>query len=157
MDGLVFEGRLCYPDVKMLQKKLNINWSIVEAVIFDVDGTLYDQRKLRAWMFMELIQYYLMHPGRLQEWKILRDFRRERERHASEVAVNIESAQYNWGAQASGVSPEKDYKVVQKWIYDIPLRHIPHCRYQGILDFFDNLSCRGIATATFSEYPADES
>lgn len=135
---------------------MEINWSKVKLVIFDVDGTLYDQRKLRRYMLIELIKYYIMNPHRLTELKILRDFRREREKHILDAVNDIESTQYNWGAQASGVSPETVRNVVKKWIFSIPLKHISYCRYPGVLEFFDNLCSRGIATAIFSDYPAKE-
>ncbi len=141
---------------KMLQEKRNINWSIVKAVIFDVDGTLYNQHKLRRYMLLNLLRYYISHPWCLRELKILRDFRLERERQAFKVEVDIENAQYNWGAQVSGVSPERVKSVIQEWIFKVPLRYMSNCRYPGILDFFNNLSHQGIATAIFSDYPADD-
>jgi phosphoglycolate phosphatase/putative hydrolase of the HAD superfamily len=128
----------------------------VKAVIFDVDGTLYDQRKLRRYMLVKLLRYYIMKPQCLWELKVLRDFRREREKNAFDTENDIENEQYNWGAQASGVSPEKVRNVVEKWIFSIPLKYIPYCRYPGVLEFFDNLHKHGIATAIFSDYPAKE-
>lgn len=133
-----------------------INWSKVEVIIFDVDGTLYDQRKLRKYMLIELLKYYVMNPWRSKELKIIRDFRRKREKRNFDVINDIENAQYNWGAQASGVSPEKVRSVVDKWIFKIPLRHLSNCRYPGISEFFDNLHKRSITTAIFSDYPAKE-
>lgn len=141
-------------------KKLNmlprIDWSSVKIVIFDVDGTLYDQRKLRMYMLIELLQYYFLHPRQLRDLKILRDFRREREKHAFDTVANIEAAQYNWCALASGVSTEKVYSVVQKWIYKAPLRYIRYCQYPGVSELFENISRRGIKIAVFSDYPAEE-
>ncbi len=133
---------------------MEINWSKIKVVIFDVDGTLYDQRKLRMYMLMNLLGYYIMKPQRLQELKILKDFRREREKHAFDTENDIENGQYRWGAQASGVSPEKVRSVVEKWIFSIPLKYIPYCSFPSILEFFNNLHKHGIATAIFSDYPA---
>lgn len=140
----------------MQHKPSNINWQRVKAVIFDVDGTLYDQRKLRRLMLIELLQYYLTHPRYLHELKVIRDFRRERENRAFETVVDLENAQYNWVAQASELSPESVRTVVQKWIFNSPLRHLPSCRYPSVLKLFDILSNRGIATAIFSDYPAEK-
>ena len=135
---------------------MKINWSKVEVVIFDVDGTLYDQRKLRRYMLVDLLKYSIMNPQRLNELKIIKDFRKERENHTFDVENDIENAQYNWGAQASGVSSEKVRNVVEKWIFNAPLKYIPHCRYSGVLEFVGNLCNREIATAVFSDYPAKE-
>ncbi|MGH2415669.1 MAG: HAD family hydrolase [Microcystaceae cyanobacterium] len=128
----------------------------VKAVIFDVDGTLYNQQKLRSIMLMELLKYYLTHPRKLQDLKIIRDFRREREKHAFDVVVDLEKAQYDWAAKISGVSPERVHNVVQKWIFKIPLKYIPSCSYPKVLELFEYLSRRGIATGIFSDYPAEE-
>ena len=135
---------------------IQIDWCNVKAVIFDVDGTLYDQQKLRTVMLFEILKYYTLNPWYLKELKILRDFRREREKRTFDVIDDLENAQYSWGAYASGVSPEMVRSVVKKWIFSTPLRHISNCRYQGILEFFDNLHKRGITTAIFSDYPANE-
>ncbi len=135
---------------------MKINWSKIKVVIFDVDGTLYDQRKLRRYRLKKLIGYYIVMPQHLRELKILRDFRREREKHSFDAVSDIENGQYNWGAQASGVSPEIVRSVVEKWIFNIPLQHIPYCRYPGVLEFFNNLHKRGITSAIFSDYPAKE-
>lgn len=133
-----------------------IDWSMLKAVIFDVDGTLYDQRALHRCMFLALVAYYLAHPWCLSDLKILRDFRREREKNTFEVVPDLENAQYIWGAQANGVSPRRVYDVVQKWIFRIPLRYILCCKYAGVSEFFDNLHSRGIPTVIFSDYPAAE-
>ena len=105
---------------------------------------------------MELLRYYIMNPQRLKELKILKDFRREREKRIFDDVNNIESVQYSWGAQASGVSSERVRRVVEKWIYSAPLKHLAKCRYPGVLEYFDNLSSRGIAIAIYSDYPAKE-
>ncbi len=132
------------------------DWHKVKVVIFDVDGTLYDQRKLRKYMLMALLKYYIVNPLCLKELKILIDFRNEREKQAFKTVNNLENAQYIWGAQASGVSPEMVRDVVKKWIFRIPLKYISYCCYLGVLEFFENLCKRGITTAIFSDYPAEE-
>lgn len=133
-----------------------IDWRKIKVVIFDVDGTLYDQRKLRKYMMVALLKYYIVNPLSLKELKILIDFRNEREKQAFKAVNDLENAQYIWGAQASGVSPERVRSVVNKWIFLIPLKYIAYCCYSGVLEFFENLSKRGIATAIFSDYPAKE-
>lgn len=135
---------------------VKIDWHKVKVVVFDVDGTLYDQRKLRKYMLMALLKYYIVNPLRLKELKILIDFRREREKQAFKAVNDLENAQYIWGAQASGVSPEMVRSVIKKWIFRIPLKYISYCCYPGVLEFFENLYKRGIATAIFSDYPAEE-
>ena len=40
-----------------------IDWTRTKAVIFDVDGTLYAQSKLRHRMLYDLLGYYTRGPG----------------------------------------------------------------------------------------------
>lgn len=69
---------------------------------------------------------------------------------------DVESSQYVWGAHASGVSAKDVRGMVKKWIFNAPLKYLPSCCYSGVLDFFDNLKHRKIATAIFSDYPAKD-
>lgn len=142
---------------KKISYSLNrIDFTKVKAVIFDVDGTLYNQKKLRLLMLLELLKYYLINFREIEDIKILKNFRQEREKRAFELVTDLENAQYYWAAKTSGVSWQKVHTVVQKWIYQVPLKYLPSCRYPGILEFFDILSQRGIATGIFSDYPAQD-
>ena len=69
-------------------------WSDIEAVIFDVDGTLYNQQLMKRLMLAELIRFYALRPRQLPELKIILDFRIEREKRAHEETENLDNAQY---------------------------------------------------------------
>lgn len=71
---------------------------IPKAAIFDVDGTLYDQRKLRLFMVRDMFNCVLRQPGRISELRILWLFRKMREKHAVDAASDLESWQYVWAA-----------------------------------------------------------
>lgn len=133
-----------------------LDWSEIKAVIFDVDGTLYDQGKMRRYMFIELLKYYSFHLRHLQDLKILMDFRKERENQAFNLVGNLDNTQYVWGAKASNVSEERIRSLVNKWIYKVPLKYIYRCRFPGVSKFFNNLSKIHIVTAIFSDYPAKD-
>ena len=91
----------------------NINMSDIRAIIFDVDGTLYDQRKLRIRMFIELCAYYVLHPYQMKELRILSCFRREREKNILKPVENLEKDQYAWAAASVGTSSEKVRELVK--------------------------------------------
>jgi len=46
----------------------------IQAVIFDLDGTLYDQRKLRCLMALEMLGQILRHPATIADFRVLLDF-----------------------------------------------------------------------------------
>ncbi|MGO9380039.1 MAG: hypothetical protein ACLP29_16020 [Dissulfurispiraceae bacterium] len=96
---------------------------IPRAVIFDVDGTLYDQRKLRLRMVREMFACVLRQPSRLAELRVLWLFRGMRERHAAAALSDLQSRQYIWANQAAGVSPEKVREVVKDWMFIRPLAY----------------------------------
>jgi FMN phosphatase YigB (HAD superfamily) len=125
------------------------------AVIFDVDGTLYDQRKLRVCMLLEMGRILVQFPAKFADLKIVWDFRKIRERNRHQETSLLDAAQYNWGAQASGVSSLRVRQAVQEWLYERPLPYLARCRYGGVKELFDLLRKRGIAIGIFSDYPAD--
>ncbi len=129
---------------------------IPKAVIFDMDGTLYDQRKLRRCMAREMFTCLLRQPGRILELIILWRFRRMREKHAAEAASHLESRQYLWAAQAAGVSPEKVREVVKDWMFERPLAYLRPCGYPGAQALFSQCRRQGIPLGVFSDYPAGD-
>jgi FMN phosphatase YigB (HAD superfamily) len=131
-------------------------FSSARAVIFDLDGTLYDQRKLRQRMLFEMLCWCLKHPSSVRDIMVLADFRKAREEHSFHADAGIERLQFEWGAKRSNVSVERVRRVVSDWIFQRPLKHMPDCRFPGVRDFFSVLMHRGILIGVFSDYPAGE-
>jgi len=139
----------------MLREK-TINWAEINVVIFDIDGTLYSQQALYSRMFVEAAAYCLRNPLRIRELKILCDFRRERRKRAGMTVDDLQDAQYVWGAEASRVSPEDARRIVDRWLFQRPIRHLLLCRHAGVEAFIEDLHSRGVRTAVYSDYPAKE-
>jgi len=130
--------------------------SPIRAVIFDVDGTLYDQRKLRLKISWEMLRSLVGHPTGLKDLKILWDFRKAREKNASLIDGDIEKRQFEWGAKASNVSAEKVRQVVQYWMFTRPLFYLGACCYPGARDLFSKLKEKRIPIGIFSDYSAQD-
>jgi phosphoglycolate phosphatase-like HAD superfamily hydrolase len=129
---------------------------IPKGVIFDVDGTLYDQRKVRPCMVRDMFAAVLRQPGRIVKLRILYQFRRMREKHAGEAASDLESRQHVWAAQSAGVSPEKVREVVKEWMLERPLAYLRSCHYPGAQALFSQFQRQGIPIGGFSNLPAQD-
>jgi phosphoglycolate phosphatase/putative hydrolase of the HAD superfamily len=139
-----------YSDLQLL------NWSKIKLVIFDVDGTLYSQAKLRKWMLRDLLGYYMLRPWRYKELLILQKFRSEREHRNTDDCTDLENAQYTWCAEKQQVSASAVRKVTDKWIFTHPNQYLSKCAYPGINSFFNRLRRLGIKTAIYSDYKAHD-
>jgi putative hydrolase of the HAD superfamily len=139
-----------------MNKNTNINWSIIKVVIFDVDGTLYSQSKLRKKMMFSIFFYYLLRPWRVEELLMLYNFRVERERMTSDQIDDLENEQYVWCATKKKYSVRKLKDVIGKWIFEFPNRYLNSCIYPGTMDFFEALKSYGIKIAIYSDYKALE-
>ncbi|MGK5091538.1 HAD family hydrolase [Deltaproteobacteria bacterium TL4] len=133
-----------------------MNWKTIRLVIFDVDGTLYNQSKFRKRMLRTLLGYYIFHPWNVYDLKILSDFRLARESHAGEEIDNLEQVQYSWSAKISRVSCSQVILVVEKWIFQKPLKLLSRFLFDGVLEFINILDQSGIEIVFFSDYPAEK-
>ncbi|WP_375418911.1 HAD family hydrolase [uncultured Hymenobacter sp.] len=131
-----------------------VDWQKVKAVIFDVDGTLYAQDKLRGKLLTDLLAYYALRPWRLRELLLLRRFRAEREKRAGGHFAGLEQAQYAWCVGSDPVALAQLRRVVNHWMFQHPNQYLPACTYPGTTSFFNALRQRGIKIGIYSDYPA---
>jgi FMN phosphatase YigB (HAD superfamily) len=131
-----------------------IDWDAIDLVIFDVDGTLYDQKTLRLRM-ARLLLVNAAKSRSLKTLAILRAFRHCRERLAAEGGAFIDR-QFEDTAARSGCSPDHVRAIVGEWIERRPLAHLRSCRLPGVDALFDGLRRSGKTVAIFSDYPASE-
>ena len=134
----------------------SIRWNKIRAVIFDVDGTLYAQSKLRTKMLAALARYYAVRPWRLQEVLILQRFRAEREKRHGAAGPDLENAQYTWVTRDGKPSVEKVRQVVEQWIFREPNQYLSACTYPGAKSFFALLRQQGIKIGIYSDYKAHD-
>lgn len=131
-----------------------LDWGGIRVVVFDVDGTLYDQRPLRRRMVREILLFCLARPSRFSLLRAIHEFRKSREQLADEEADSISRTQYELPASRLGVSPGEVETVVEEWMFERPLRHLRACRYKGVAEVFSRLKGTGRTVAAFSDYPA---
>jgi phosphoglycolate phosphatase/putative hydrolase of the HAD superfamily len=135
---------------------LMVDWRKVKAVIFDVDGTLYTQGKLRKKMAFALLRHYSLRPWRYRDMVVLHHFREEREKRAGYQHGDLENAQYAWCAEKVNRPIREIKKVVDQWMFAFPNQYLPACVYPGTNELFQALRQQGIKVAIYSDYKAHD-
>jgi phosphoglycolate phosphatase len=130
-----------------------LDWSTIDLVVFDVDGTLYDQRQLRIGMLRQLIVHTL-HTRSLDTLLILRTFRRVREALGEQAGADFMTAQYAQTASRHHTTPAAVQVLTDEWMERRPLPLLAACRYAHVAEVFAGLRAAGKRVAAFSDYPA---
>jgi phosphoglycolate phosphatase-like HAD superfamily hydrolase len=113
-----------------------IAWESVRGVIFDLDGTLYDQRRLRARILAELVMHLALQPSHWVDVVGLIRFRKLRERLADLKARNAAQLQYALVSKSLGLPESRVVAFVDEWIERRPLPHLRATRLSGVVEFF---------------------
>lgn len=134
-----------------------LDWTTIDLVVFDVDGTLYDQRKLQLGMLRQLI-LHAWQTHSLDTLLTLRTFRRVREALAESVddraGSDFMALQYAQTASRHGKTPAAVRALTDEWMEQRPLPLLETCRYAQVAEVFAALRTAGKQIAAFSDYPA---
>ncbi|HEX5068654.1 MAG TPA: HAD family hydrolase [Vicinamibacterales bacterium] len=131
----------------------------IRAVLFDLDGTLYDQRRLRLWMSLSLLGRTLINPvAGLRRLRIIAAYRHAQEelRAASPQAAagGLADAQVAVAASRTGLPAADIRAVIEEWMNTRPLRHLAACRVPGLDRLLGDLAGSGVRLGLLSDYPA---
>ena len=134
-----------------------LDWSTIDLAVFDVDGTLYDQRKLQLGMLQKLLGHAWQSRS-LDTLLILRTFRRVREALGDQVeaqgGADFMTLQYAQTASRHGTTPAAVRALTDEWMEQRPLPLLAACRYAHVAGVFAGLRAAGKRIAVFSDYPA---
>ena len=118
--------------------------------VFDVDGTLYYQNKLRLIMGSRLLVYYLLHPLKYKDLIIIKNFRALRENAKDTNGL------FDITAKKCKVSVSRVEDVIKKWIYENPIDALIASKDDTLLAIIDKLKANGKTVAIWSDYEADD-
>ena len=118
--------------------------------VFDVDGTLYYQNKLRLIMGKRLLMYYLLHPLKFKDLIIIKNFRSLRE------DAKDTNGLFDITAKKCNVSVSRVNEVIKKWIYENPIDALIASKDDTLLAIIDKLKANGKTVAIWSDYEADD-
>ncbi|EJC72185.1 HAD family hydrolase [Rhizobium hidalgonense] len=133
----------------------DVDWGSIHFVIFDVDGTLYNQRRLRLRMAAELIADAVARAS-LTNLRVLRAYRALRETIGEEEIDDFQASLMARTVAKTGQPAERITAIVSEWIERRPLAYIASCRYDGLVELFAGLRRQNKAIGIYSDYPADE-
>jgi HAD superfamily hydrolase (TIGR01509 family) len=131
--------------------------SRLKAIVFDVDGTLYDQTRVRLGMLARLMAFTARYPTYgWQAIRILREFRKAQEtlRHRESVG-DTGVAQAEEVARRLGVGIDDVRRCVMRWMEHEPLDLLSGARRDGVMEAIAAARDRGIRLGVCSDYPAD--
>jgi len=129
------------------------DWAGIELVVFDVDGTLYDQMRLRLRMLRE-IALDVLRRGSLEVPIVVGRYRRLREQIGDREISNIEAELVRRTGAMVGMSEAQVHAIVSEWIHVRPLPLLEAYRYDGVQQLFAGLRRRQKIVGVFSDYPA---
>jgi putative hydrolase of the HAD superfamily len=130
-----------------------LNWNEIRLVVFDIDGTLYDQRGLRFCMLREMLLASVRCRD-TQFIRILRVYRRIREELGDSLHEDFEQELISRTAASVGCSRERVRSAAEEWLERRPLPHLIRFRYPKLQELFRGLRQHGKKIGIFSDYPA---
>jgi FMN phosphatase YigB (HAD superfamily) len=129
------------------------DWDGIRLVVFDVDGTLYSQARLRVRMTRDM----LLHTAgtrSLDVIAVIRAYRRIREHLSEREVPNFETVLIAETAAATGRSADAIRSIVDEWIEQRPLPYLAACRYPELAELFAGLRRKAKIIGVLSDYPA---
>ena len=132
-----------------------IDWDGIRLVVFDVDGTLYQQRPLRMKIGRDLAAHAIWNRD-LKVVSVLAKYRRIREQMGNEQVIDFDRLLIAKTAAATASSLEVVRAVVFEWMEVRPLSYLARCIYPRVPELFEGLRKRAKCIGVLSDYPAKE-
>lgn len=130
--------------------------NVYKAFIIDFDGTFYAQTPVRIFMALWLVFYYFLHPFKIRELLILREYRKLRETRFKADNENFDAMQINAAAMKYNFAPEKAIKIIDNWLNKRPLKLINFFRRRKFINFIKMLQAGGAKIIVYSDYPVNK-
>ncbi len=133
----------------------NVRW---KALIFDVDGTLYEQGPVRRAVFCRILRAHWASPLRgIQTLRALHAYRQAQEslRDAPPDVSDIARTQILLAGERVGGAADVISPWVSRWMEQEPLPYLMASMRDGVIELLQKAKTHGMRLAVFSDYPAD--
>lgn len=131
----------------------------IQAVMFDVDGTLYNQTKLRYIMSFKILFNAVANPlSAKRTINVIKYYRYAQEilREKKIYSVTDGEGQIKLTSQLSNTDEATVREIVKKWFEEIPLTVIPGCKKNNLEKTFEWLYKNGFKIGLYSDYDCNE-
>lgn len=127
----------------------------IKAVVFDVDGTLYSESKLRKYVLWMIFVNFLKSPFKTYKYlKIVLSYRKFHEHLRFDANTkNKFNAQIQLTADKFNISYDDAYNVINEWIHVKPLPFISKSKYKDLDEVIAWLKKNNYKIALLSDYP----
>lgn len=132
----------------MKQDKIDINK--YEVYVFDVDGTLYYQNRLRVEMIKRLILFCIKNPLKIFDLRFIKEFRKLRE--------NSDTTDGIYTSISKKYKKNEEYvsDFINYWMYENPLSAVAKTKDERIIDLIVTIKNRNKKVVIWSDYKADD-
>jgi len=141
------------------QRLFHIENSIRKAVIFDLDGTLYESGPLKQKMAWRFLRTYAMHPRQgIQVARALSAYRKAHEqlRVLKTQDPDLRHAQLQIASDRTRIPLPQLESWVQRWMEEEPLSLLEDLTKPGLVPLLYQLNAAGFALGVVSDYAALE-
>jgi len=128
-------------------------WDKLDCFIFDVDGTLYDQKSVRLVMLGKLLRYYGLRPKKLKELLAVQMFRHIWNNRAGRN-MTMDELNRSIGKKLK-LTEDKIRKIINKWMFTEPMNAVSDAAYQDVAEYIQKQYLAGKRIVVYSDYPVE--
>lgn len=131
----------------------------VRALIFDLDGTLYNPKLVQRKMFLKFAKAHITSPKQgLKTLRAVNSYRRALEllRSRPSPIDDIHDAQTSLAREQTGFPKDFIAQSVKIWMQREPILVLNECQDAQLVSFLNTSRNRGLRLGVFSDYPATE-
>jgi FMN phosphatase YigB (HAD superfamily) len=139
-----------------MNSRLNPDPKRLTTIVFDVDGTLYEQSGLRRAMLLRLLRHVVTRPAEgIAVFRALRAYRHAQELlRGAAVDGTLADAQIRLACERSGQASHAVAAIVDRWMHREPLDLLERFVMPGLRTLLGTAKDRGLRLGVLSDYPA---